>query len=87
VPVCLLCLAIAHTQSHTPLDFLTQAGFMLTVGQIITICNTKLVYLTAITIFEIGSLFCAVAPNIEFLIFGRAVAGVGASGYRSHLSI
>ncbi|PBK58679.1 hypothetical protein ARMSODRAFT_1034428, partial [Armillaria solidipes] len=33
-----------------------------------------------IAIFEIGSLFCAVAPSVNFLIFGRAFAGVGASG-------
>jgi MFS family permease len=30
--------------------------------------------------FEIGSLFCAVAPSVNFLIVGRAVAGVGAAG-------
>jgi predicted MFS family arabinose efflux permease len=54
---------------------------MLAVGQILTIANTKLVYLVSLGIFELGSLFCAVAQSIEFLIFGRAVAGVGAAGY------
>ena len=37
-------------------------------------------FLTTIVIFEIGSLFCAVAPSVGFLIFGRAVAGTGGAG-------
>jgi len=38
------------------------------------------VYLTALAIFEIGSLICGVAPNSTALIIGRAIAGVGAAG-------
>ncbi|CAE6445460.1 unnamed protein product [Rhizoctonia solani] len=68
--------------------FLTQAGLMLTYGQLLSIASTKWVYLAAVVLFEIGSLFCAVAPNMEFLIFGRAFAGVGAAGiFVSVLSI
>jgi len=38
--------------------------------------------------FEIGSLFCGVAPSVNFLIFGRAVAGFGGAGiFVSVLSI
>ena len=37
-------------------DFLTNAGFMLTFGQILAIAPTKWVYMVAIAIFEIGSL-------------------------------
>jgi hypothetical protein len=36
--------------------------------------------MAAVTIFEIGSLFCGVAPTVNFLIFGRAVAGMGGAG-------
>ena len=36
--------------------------------------------LVSVTWFEIGSLFCAVAPSVNFLIFGRAVAGMGGAG-------
>jgi hypothetical protein len=36
--------------------------------------------MAAVTVFEIGSLFCAVAPSVNFLIFGRAVAGMGGAG-------
>ena len=46
-----------------------------------TICSTKYVYLASIVLFELGSLLCGVAPSMNFLIFGRAVAGCGAAGY------
>ncbi|KAG9040775.1 hypothetical protein FS837_000191 [Tulasnella sp. UAMH 9824] len=68
--------------------FLTQAGLMLTYGQILRVAPTKWVYLTAVALFEIGSAICGAAPNINVLIFGRAFAGVGAAGiFVSCLSI
>ena len=45
-----------------------------------TIFPTKYVYLVAVALFELGSLVCAVAPNMNVLIFGRAFSGVGAAG-------
>jgi hypothetical protein len=36
--------------------------------------------MASVTWFEVGSLFCGVAPSVKFLIFGRAVAGIGAAG-------
>lgn len=60
--------------------FLTQAGLMLTYGQILTIAPSKWVYLICIVFFEIGSLICGVANSMPLLIFGRAFQGVGASG-------
>ncbi|KAG8765015.1 hypothetical protein FRC16_008191, partial [Serendipita sp. 398] len=60
--------------------FLTQAGLMLTFGQILTIAPSKWVYMTTIGLFEIGSLICAVANSMNVLIFGRAFQGIGASG-------
>ncbi|KAK0187629.1 ABC transporter [Armillaria mellea] len=60
--------------------FLPQAGLMLFFGRILSISSPKIICLAVIAIFEIGSLFCAVAPSVNFLIFGRAFAGVGASG-------
>ncbi|KAG8703474.1 hypothetical protein FRC08_002816 [Ceratobasidium sp. 394] len=68
--------------------FLTQAGLLLLYGQLLIVAPTKWIYVAAVLIFEIGSLFCAVAPSAEFLIFGRAVAGAGAAGiFISILSI
>ncbi|KAG8525408.1 uncharacterized protein KY384_009052 [Bacidia gigantensis] len=40
----------------------------------------KWVYLTAIFLFEIGSVICGAAPTSVALIVGRAVAGVGSAG-------
>lgn len=60
--------------------FLPQAAFMLFFGRVLSIAPAKLVFLLSIGIFEIGSLLCAVAPSVPVLIFGRAVAGFGASG-------
>jgi MFS family permease len=45
-------------------------------GKFYTYFSIKWVYLTAIAIFELGSLICGVAPNSIALIIGRAVAGV-----------
>jgi MFS family permease len=36
--------------------------------------------ISAITIFEIGSLVCGLAQNVDQLIAGRVVSGVGAAG-------
>ncbi|KDQ18154.1 hypothetical protein BOTBODRAFT_155253 [Botryobasidium botryosum FD-172 SS1] len=60
--------------------FLCVAGLLLLYGQLLVIAPSKWVYLSALAIFELGSLFCGIAKSAEFLIFGRAVAGVGGGG-------
>lgn len=42
--------------------------------------NMKWAYLSALTLFEVGSLICGIAPNSEALIVGRAIAGLGSAG-------
>ena len=42
--------------------------------------NQKWLYLLTFTIFEIGSALCGAAPNMNALIVGRVIAGVGGSG-------
>lgn len=39
--------------------------------------------MAALSLFEVGSLVCALAPNSTTLIFGRAVAGMGSAGISS----
>lgn len=82
------CVLSAPSKSSTPprirvaavtLSFL-KAGFMLLFGRILMIARSKLVLLTCVAIFEMGSLICAVSPTIGVLIFGRALAGTGAAG-------
>jgi hypothetical protein len=62
---------------------LTMACFQLFFGKLYVELPVKWVYLSAIAIFEIGSIVCAAAPNSGGLIAGRAVAGLGATGLLS----
>ncbi|RYP45212.1 hypothetical protein DL768_008405 [Monosporascus sp. mg162] len=63
--------------------FMTAGGFQSTWGKTYKYFPLKISYLTAIFIFEIGSLICAVAPSSSAFIAGRAIAGVGAAGVGS----
>lgn len=59
---------------------LTQCGFILLVGQLLTVIKPKYVLLGAIFFFELGSLLCALANGMIMLIVARAIQGIGASG-------
>ncbi|KAF2645802.1 MFS general substrate transporter [Massarina eburnea CBS 473.64] len=59
---------------------LTTCATQLIYGKFYTFYSIKWVYLSALFIFELGSLVCGVAPNSTALIIGRAIAGVGSAG-------
>ncbi|KAJ6549778.1 transporter [Mycena capillaripes] len=59
---------------------LAQTVFLLFYGQLLRIFPAKWILVSAITIFEIGSLLCGVSQNVDQLIAGRAVSGLGAAG-------
>lgn len=66
------------------------SGFMLTMcvlamvwGKISIIFGRKYSMFAAILIFEGGSLMCALSPNMNTLIGGRVLAGVGGGGIQS----
>ncbi|KAJ7021451.1 DHA14-like major facilitator [Mycena alexandri] len=59
---------------------LTTAAFQLLFGRFYSFLSIKWVFVTAISIFELGSLLCGVAPNSTALIVGRAIAGLGSAG-------
>ncbi|KUI67396.1 Putative HC-toxin efflux carrier TOXA [Cytospora mali] len=42
--------------------------------------NSKKLYIFNVFLFEVGSAVCGAAPNINALIVGRAICGVGGSG-------
>jgi MFS family permease len=65
---------------HCEVDFLTQGGLILFVGQVLRLFPKKTVYLSSTALFEIGSLICALANSMPLFIAGRAVAGCGAAG-------
>ncbi|KAJ5806375.1 MFS transporter [Penicillium pulvis] len=49
-------------------------------GKLYTFYSSKWVFLTALFIFELGSVVCGTAPTSTALIIGRAVAGLGGAG-------
>ncbi|KAJ7223749.1 transporter [Mycena haematopus] len=59
---------------------LAQTVFILFYGQILRIYPSKWVLISSIVIFEAGSLLCGVSQNVDQLIAGRTVSGLGAAG-------
>lgn len=62
---------------------LTTASTQLLVGKFYTVFHVKTVFLTALLVFEVGSVICAAAPSSVVLIVGRAIAGCGNAGLMS----
>ncbi|KAM3538623.1 hypothetical protein ARSEF1564_008453 [Beauveria bassiana] len=60
--------------------FMTVGSTQSTWGKVYKYFPLKTSFLTALFIFELGSVICGAAPNVEALITGRAIAGVGAAG-------
>ncbi|KAI8909223.1 major facilitator superfamily domain-containing protein [Gorgonomyces haynaldii] len=60
--------------------FLTNTAFSPTFGSFCDIFGRKATFLTAIFLFELGSLICGVATSMWMLIGGRFVAGIGGAG-------
>ncbi|KAK7013180.1 major facilitator transporter-like protein [Favolaschia claudopus] len=63
-----------------PSFILAQTTFLLFYGQALKIYSAKWVLISSIVIFEVGSLLCALAQNIDQVIAGRTVSGLGAAG-------
>ncbi|CAG8557374.1 289_t:CDS:10 [Scutellospora calospora] len=59
---------------------LTATAFQPTYGKLSDIFGRKPVFLSAIFLFEIGSLLCGLSINMTMLIISRAVAGLGGGG-------
>ncbi|KZP19616.1 ABC transporter [Athelia psychrophila] len=59
---------------------LAQTVFLLFFGQLMRILPAKYVLLGSIFNFEIGSLVCGLSGNVNQLIAGRTVSGLGAAG-------
>lgn len=55
-------------------------AFVMPWGRLYGQFNAKVMYLTCVLLFEVGSALCGAAPNVDSLIVGRAIAGVGGAG-------
>ncbi|ORY49447.1 MFS general substrate transporter [Rhizoclosmatium globosum] len=60
--------------------FMTATAFIPVYGQLADVFGRKATFLLAIAIFELGSLLCGAATNMNMLIGARAIAGSGGSG-------
>ncbi|KAI4937717.1 hypothetical protein J4E85_000152 [Alternaria conjuncta] len=76
--VCITCVVVNHVELL--IDAATRATLQPLSGKLYTHFNTKIVFLTFVSLFELGSLLCGVASSSAILIAGRVVAGLGASG-------
>lgn len=74
---------LADVAWYSSAYFMTAGGFQPLWGKAYRYFPLKTVYLVAFSIFELGSLLCAVAPNSSTFVVGRAIAGVGAGGIAS----
>jgi MFS family permease len=63
--------------------FMTLGGFQTTWGKGYKYFPLKATFLSALFIFELGSLICGVAPSSTALIVGRAITGLGGAGIGS----
>jgi len=69
------------------------AGWVLSVYQLVAtaamplagkagdIFGGKLTFMVSLSVFTVGSLLCAVAPNIQFLIASRVIQGIGGGSF------
>lgn len=60
--------------------FLTLAAFQSFWGKAYSYYSLRLVFMSAVVVFLVGSLVAALAPNSNALIVGRAIQGAGGSG-------
>lgn len=59
---------------------LTSCAFQPTYGRVFSHFNVRWSFVTALGLFELGSVICGAAPNSKTLIVGRAIAGLGSAG-------
>ncbi|KAF4459867.1 Major facilitator superfamily domain general substrate transporter [Fusarium albosuccineum] len=66
---------------------ITSSATQLLWGRIYTFYSTKIIFIAAVVIFEVGSALCGGAPSSTAFIIGRAIAGMGSAGIFSGSSV
>lgn len=59
---------------------LGSVAVVLPIGVLFTRFNMKLLYISSLVLFEVGSAVCGAAPNMNAIIVGRVIAGAGGAG-------
>ncbi|MDO8567750.1 MAG: MFS transporter, partial [Dehalococcoidales bacterium] len=77
---------------------LVLAGWVLNIYMLVTIGTIPLIaklsdnvgrrstFMLCVVLFTLGSLLCSIAPNIGWLIFFRAIQGIGGGGFMSSVT-
>lgn len=56
------------------------AATVLPFGKLYGLFDAKWLYITSSIVFNVGSAVCGAAPNMNALIIGRVLAGIGGNG-------
>jgi EmrB/QacA subfamily drug resistance transporter len=72
-------LSVSSLQWVVSAFLLTLAGFLLVGGALGDRFGRRRIFLLGVVVFALTSLLCALAPNADLLITGRALQGVGAA--------
>ena len=56
------------------------SAVVLPFGKIFGLFNTKWLFNGSVILFNVGSAICGAAPNMNALIVGRVLAGIGGNG-------
>ncbi|KAJ5599066.1 hypothetical protein N7450_000133 [Penicillium hetheringtonii] len=72
--------AISYISWYASAYLLTSSATQLLWGRLYVFYSTKMLFLAAVIVFEVGSAICGAAPNSKAFIVGRAIAGVGSAG-------
>ncbi|KAJ5113149.1 hypothetical protein N7456_001683 [Penicillium angulare] len=72
--------AIGDIAWYASAYLLTSSATQLLWGRVYTFYSTKIIFLAAVIVFEVGSAVCGAAPNSTAFIIGRAIAGIGSAG-------
>ncbi|GAB1314569.1 Efflux pump patC [Madurella fahalii] len=59
---------------------LGSVAVILFVGSLFNNFNMKWIFISGVVLFEVGSVLCGAAPNMDALIVGRVLAGAGGAG-------
>jgi len=73
-------LFVVSNTKEQPSIALTSIAFQLLYAKFYCFFNVKWVFMSALGIFELGSIICAVSNDSNTFIAGRAVAGLGGAG-------
>lgn len=59
---------------------MASVAVILLYGRLFGLFDIKILMIVSVILFEVGSALCGAAPNMNALIVGRAIAGVGGCG-------